>query len=83
MQEHSLDDRIEQLSAIGAFPPPPGFAEHAHARDRADHVRAAADGPAWWADVAPVAHTRWSPCASAVARESPRSSSGSERQERP
>jgi len=29
MQKPSLDDRIEQLSAIEAFPPPPGFTEHA------------------------------------------------------
>jgi hypothetical protein len=49
VQKPSLDDRIEQLSAIEAFPPPPGFAEHAQARDPADSARAAADGPAWWA----------------------------------
>jgi len=49
MQELSLDDRIEQLSAIEAFPPLPGFAGHAQARDPVGYVRAAADGPAWWA----------------------------------
>jgi acetyl-CoA synthetase len=51
MQRPSLDDRIEQLSTIEAFPPP-GFAQHAQARDPADHVRAAADGPARWAEQA-------------------------------
>jgi acetyl-CoA synthetase len=45
----SPDERIEQLNATQAFPPPPGFAAHAQARDPGDYARAAADGPAWWA----------------------------------
>ena len=52
MQEHCLDDRIEQLSAIEAFPPPPGFDEQARARDSADYAGAAADGPACWPEQA-------------------------------
>jgi acetyl-CoA synthetase len=52
MQAFSVDDRIEQLSAIESFPPPAGFAEHARAQDPADHAHAAADAPAWWEEQA-------------------------------
>src|SRR5215472_14012057 len=48
----SLADRIEQLSAVEAFPPPTGFAAQARVRDQGDYARAAADGPAWWAEQA-------------------------------
>ena len=52
MSSPTLDDRIEQLSAIEAFPPPPGFAAHAREGDPADYAVAAAEGPAWWAEQA-------------------------------
>jgi hypothetical protein len=48
----SLADRIEQLSAVDAFSPPTGFAAQARVRDPGDYARAAADGPAWWAEQA-------------------------------
>ena len=48
----SVEDRIEQLSAIEAFSPPADFAAQAQVRDPGDYGRAAADGPAWWAEQA-------------------------------
>ena len=48
----SLADRIEQLSAIEAFSAPAAFAAQARVRDQGDYARAAADGPAWWAEQA-------------------------------
>ena len=48
----SLADRIEQLSSVEAFSPPTGFAAQARVRDPGDYARAAADGPAWWAEQA-------------------------------
>ena len=49
MPAPSPDDRIEQLSAIEAFAPPPAFATRAHVRDMAEYASAAAGGPGWWA----------------------------------
>jgi acetyl-CoA synthetase len=52
MSRPSLEDRIEQLSAVEAFSPPTSFAAQAQVRDQGDYARAAADGPAWWAEQA-------------------------------
>jgi acetyl-CoA synthetase len=48
----SVEDRIEQLSAIEAFSPPADFAAQAQVPDPGDYGRAAADRPAWWAEQA-------------------------------
>src|SRR5215467_7515049 len=50
--QSSVEERLEQLLQTGEFPPPPGFAERAKVRDQAVYEKAAADGPAWWADQA-------------------------------
>jgi acetyl-CoA synthetase len=48
----SVEERLEQLLQAGEFPPPPEFAARARVRDQAVYEKAAADGPAWWADQA-------------------------------
>ncbi len=48
----SVEERLEQLLQAGEFPPPPEFAARAKVRDQAVYEKAAADGPAWWADQA-------------------------------
>jgi len=48
----SVEERLEQLLQTGEFPPPPEFAARAKVRDQAVYEKAAADGPAWWADQA-------------------------------
>ncbi|MFI5080030.1 MAG: AMP-binding protein [Streptosporangiales bacterium] len=48
----SIEERLEQLLQAGEFPPPPEFAARAKVRDQAVYEKAAADGPAWWADQA-------------------------------
>src|SRR2546429_1442102 len=48
----SVEDRLEQLLQAGEFPPPPEFAARAKVPDQAVYEKAAADGPAWWADQA-------------------------------
>jgi len=47
-----VEERLEQLLRVGEFAPPPEFAAHAQVRDQALYEKAAADGPAWWADQA-------------------------------
>src|SRR6266566_7190756 len=48
----SDEERLEQLLQAGEFPPPPEFAARAKVPDQAVYEKAAADGPAWWADQA-------------------------------
>src|SRR5216110_1281618 len=50
--QSSLEERLEQLLQTEEFPPPPEFAKRAKVRDQAVYEKAAADGPAWWADQA-------------------------------
>ena len=50
--QSSVDERLEQLLQNEEFPPPPEFAARAKVRDQAVYEKAAADGPAWWADQA-------------------------------
>ncbi len=47
-----VNERLEQLLRVEEFPPPPDFAAHAQVRDQAVYEKAAADGPAWWAEQA-------------------------------
>jgi acetyl-CoA synthetase len=47
-----VEERLEQLLQVGEFAPPPDFAAHAQVRDLAGYDKAAADGPAWWAEQA-------------------------------
>jgi acetyl-CoA synthetase len=47
-----VEERLEQLLRVEEFAPPPDFAAHAQVRDRSVYEKAAADGPAWWADQA-------------------------------
>jgi acetyl-CoA synthetase len=47
-----VEERLEQLLQVGEFAPPPDFAAHAQVRDLAVYDKAAADGPAWWAEQA-------------------------------
>ena len=48
----SLQERIDQLQEVAAFPPPAEFARHAQVTDPAVYDLAAADQPAWWAEQA-------------------------------
>ncbi len=48
----SLQERIDQLQEVAAFPPPAEFAQHAQVTDPAVYDLAAADQPAWWAEQA-------------------------------
>jgi acetyl-CoA synthetase len=50
--QSSVEERLGQLLQTEEFPPPPEFAARAKARDQAVYEKAAADGPAWWADQA-------------------------------
>src|SRR5216110_631487 len=50
--QSSLEERLEQLLQTEEFPPPPEFAKRTKVRDQAVYEKAAADGPAWWADQA-------------------------------
>jgi acetyl-CoA synthetase len=50
--QSTVDERLEQLLPNEEFPPPPEFAARAKVRDQAVYEKAAADGPAWWADQA-------------------------------
>jgi acetyl-CoA synthetase len=50
--QSSVEERLEQLLQNEEFPPPPEFAKRAKVRDQAVYEKAAADGPAWWADQA-------------------------------
>src|SRR6476646_5774790 len=50
--QSSVDERLEQLLQTEEFPPTPEFAARAKVRDQAVYEKAAADGPAWWADQA-------------------------------
>ena len=54
-----VEERIDQLSHVAAFPPPSGFAARAQARDPADYARAAVDAPAWWAEQARPRRIIW------------------------
>jgi acetyl-CoA synthetase len=47
-----VEERLEQLLRAEKFPPPPEFAARTKVRDPAAYEKAAADGPAWWADQA-------------------------------
>jgi acetyl-CoA synthetase len=47
-----VEERLEQLLQVEEFAPPPEFAAHAQVRDQALYEKAAADGPAWWAEQA-------------------------------
>jgi len=46
----SLQERIDQLQEVAAFPPPAEFARNAQVTDPAVYDLAAADQPAWWAE---------------------------------
>jgi acetyl-CoA synthetase len=48
----SVEERLEELLQTEEFPPSPEFAARAKVRDQAVYEKAAADGPAWWADQA-------------------------------
>ena len=48
----SLQERIDKLQEVAAFPPPEGFAQHAQVTDPGVYDAAAADQPAWWAEQA-------------------------------
>jgi acetyl-CoA synthetase len=50
--QSSVEERLEELLQTEEFPPPPEFAARAKVRDQAVYEKAAADGPAWWADQA-------------------------------
>jgi acetyl-CoA synthetase len=47
-----IGERLEQLLLVKEFEPPSAFAARAQVRDQAVYEKAAADGPAWWADQA-------------------------------
>src|SRR6516165_4604175 len=51
-EQGSIEEHLGRLLQIGRFEPPTAFAERAKVRDQAVYEKAAADGPAWWAEQA-------------------------------